>query len=209
MTWCRPYELIAGAVLAGLLPGVALAAPLLAVDAAERDLLGIVTAPARAATVRVVEGLPGDVSLPIAGSSAVTAPYAGRVQQVLVDSGDAVRAGEVLAWVDSRDLVMARTRVREAELARELARTVATRDAALLAEGVIPAARAEASTAALAASDTELAGARAAVRGLIVHADELTRYALVAPLDGVVAERHVGAGDPRHARAGLLCWPCR
>ena len=181
--------------------GVAAAAPAddgraLVVGNAERALLGIATAPAVAATVLVVDGLLGTVSLPIAGSTAVAAPYPGRVLQVLVDEGDAVSAGEVLAWVDSRAVAAARSRVRELAVARDLARSVAVRDAGMLGEGVIPAVRAEASQAELAACEAELDGARAALQGLAADDGDITRYALVAPVTGVVMARHVAAGEP-------------
>lgn len=181
--------------------GVAAAVPAeeggpLVVGNAERTLLGIATAPAAPATALVVDGLLGTVSLPIAGSTAVAAPYPGRVLQVLADEGDAVSAGEVLAWVDSRAVAAARSRVRELAVARDLARSVAVRDAGLLGEGVIPAVRAEASQAELAAREAELAGARAALQGLAADDGDIARYALVAPVTGVVMARHVAAGEP-------------
>ncbi|MEX2481627.1 MAG: efflux RND transporter periplasmic adaptor subunit [Gammaproteobacteria bacterium] len=168
----------------------------LVVGSAERALLGIETALAVPATALVVDGLLGTVSLPIAGSTAVAAPYPGRVLQVLVEEGDSVSAGQVLAWVDSREVAAARSRVRELEVARDLARSVAFRDAGLLGEGVIPAVRAEASQAALAAREAELAGARAALQGLTADNGDITRYALMAPTAAVVMARHVAPGEP-------------
>lgn len=169
---------------------------MLVVSGAERALLGIETAPALPAQAIVVDSLLGTVSLPIASSSAVTAPYAGRVLQVLADEGDSVSDGAVMAWVDSRAVAAARSRVREITVGRDLARSVAVRDASLLAEGVIPAARAEASRAELAAREAELAGARAALTGISVDDGNVARYAITAPAAGVVVERHVAVGEP-------------
>ena len=168
----------------------------LVVRDAERALLGIETAPAMPATALVVDSLLGTVSLPIANRTAVAALYAGRVLQVLVDEGDTVSAGQVMAWVDSRAVAAARSQVRELAIARDLARSVAARDASLLAEGVIPAVRAEASQSGLAASEAALAGARAAVQGVGTDDGNVARYALAAPAAGVVIARHVAAGDP-------------
>jgi membrane fusion protein, heavy metal efflux system len=173
----------------------------LVVSDAERALLGIETTPAVPVSALVVDGLLGTVSLPIASRTAVAAPYAGRVLQVLVDEGDAVSAGQVMAWVDSRALAAARSQVRELAIARDLARSVAARDAGLLAEGVIPAVRAEASRSGLAASEAALAGARAAIQGVRVDDDNIARYALAAPVAGVVMARHVAAGEPIDDRA--------
>ncbi len=184
---------------------VAAAAPAMAADAdghrvtlepEQRRLLNVTTAPARAATSLAVEGLPGEIALPIGSSSAISAPYAGLVAQVLADEGDRVAAGDVLAWLDSRAIADARARWRRAVIERDLARSRAARDRRLHDEGIIPAARAEASAAELGAREAELSAARAALPERTAPTGDAARYALRAPLTGVVVERRVAAGAP-------------
>lgn len=188
------------ALLIGLLTATAAsAAEPIVLDAAQQRLLNVTTATAEAATTVHVDGLLGEVTLPIASSTALAAPWAGRVTRVLADDGDQVVRDQVLAWVESPDLAAARAQWRTARVERDLAASRTERDAALLAEGIIPAARAEASAAELAAREAALEGLTAMLGALTRVEQGAARYPLRAPLDAVVVARRVAAGEPLEA----------
>ena len=172
------------------------AAEPIVLDPAQQRLLNVTTAMAQAAATVRIDGLLGEVTLPIASSTAVAAPWAGRVVRVLADEGDQVAREQVLAWVESPDLAAARAEWRTARVERDLAASRAERDAALLAEGIIPAARAEASAAELAAREATLQGLAATLGALTQAERDAARYPLRAPLDAVVVERRTAAGEP-------------
>ncbi|MGE0483889.1 MAG: efflux RND transporter periplasmic adaptor subunit [Gammaproteobacteria bacterium] len=167
----------------------------LEVSAEQRALLDIATAPVAAADAVTLDHLAGEISLPIASSSALTAPQGGVVLQVLVEAGERVQAGDVLAVIDSRELATARADLVRARAERNLAASRLARDEALLAEGVIPQARVEAVRAELAARSAEVTAATARLGGLAAtHGGG--RYHLVAPMEATVVERRVAAGEP-------------
>jgi len=83
-------------VAQALAPPAASAGQTLELDARQVELLAVKTAPATAATTLVVDGLLGNVELPLEGTVAVASPYAGRVASVLVDEGDRVAQGQMV-----------------------------------------------------------------------------------------------------------------
>lgn len=186
----------------GHAPAAEDAPAILVVDAAQARLLGIRTAPATAATGIPLEHLAGRLEPALDASAVVTAPYAGMVVRVLAAEGSEVQAGAALAIVQSRavlDLASeAARRASEAALARSQAR----RDADLHAEGIVAAARAEASRAAAVQADAATAQARDAL-ALAPRADAAGAgsYELRAPLAGRVLERKVVPGQALEALA--------
>lgn len=165
----------------------------------QQRLLAIELAPVTRADRLILDGLAGEVQLPVDTSAAVTAPFSGRVTQVLVDEGDTVSAGQIIAYVASREFSEAQARLGKATSARELARAQAERDRALLAEGIIPASRAEASLANLQSLDSEVTASRAALAGIAGGTWEPTIYPLIASVAGQVIERRIAAGEPIEA----------
>jgi len=106
----------------------------------------------------------------------------GLVSRVMVEVGDRVRAGQVLAALDSTEVAagadQAREGLRKAERDRERVRALAEADVAPRA----------------AAEDADTA-ARVARAGLLAAEFNLRRTVLVAPDDGWVDERMVEAGE--------------
>jgi multidrug efflux pump subunit AcrA (membrane-fusion protein) len=130
-----------------------------------------------------------------AQASALGFELGGRVLRVLVDEGDTVRAGSVLAELDT-----ARLRARRAELvaerdeARALVALAALRDARarhLLDEDVIAPQRADDARLEAAARAAALARVEARIESVDV---DLRRSVLRAPYAGEVAARNVDAG---------------
>lgn len=195
----RRRTALAGGLIGALLaiaPGPrAVAAEVTEVTPAQRALLDIATAPVTAAGAVTLDHLAGEVSLPIASSSALTAPQGGVVQRVLAEAGERVQGGAPLAVIDSRELATARADLTRARVERDLAASRLERDEALLAEGVIPQARVEAVRAELAARTAEVTAATARLGGL-GSANGGGRYQLLAPMDATVVDRRVAAGEP-------------
>lgn len=111
----------------------------------------------------------------------VISQLAGALLHVAVEEGDVVRAGQVLARIDSREL---QAQMRSAEATLEVARRAAERSEQLRAQQIITVAEYEAEQAAYAAA-------------LATHDQLRTRlnYATVrTPISGVVLEKLVEAG---------------
>ena len=140
------------------------------------------TAAAEPADAITVDGLPGSVELPLDGTLVVASPYAGRVASILVDEGDRVTAGEVLATVVSRDWADERARLVRLEAELGVARQQAARDATLAAEGVVASSRAAASAAARRGLEAELAALRAVAGRWTPAPGEAAGFALTAPV---------------------------
>jgi RND family efflux transporter MFP subunit len=167
-------------------------------------IVGAATAQQPAALVRIDSPQRSSVaeSLTLTGSvtaerdAALSPRVSGLVQQVLVDAGDRVRAGQALIELDNRLATLA---LRRAEAALAEGRTLLDearrlRDEAeqLAADGSIP--RSQFLT-----REGEYATAQAAVALLDAeraeHAELLVRHRVVAPFDGVVTRRLCDEGE--------------
>lgn len=126
----------------------------------------------------------------------VRAELGGSVVRTLVEPGDPVRAGQVLAEIDpttAQDAVLAaRAQVRSAEMALDLARRNAERDARLLAAGAVSERAAEDSRRTVASAEAAVADATAR---LTSAQQTLSRATVRAPFAGIVSERQASAGD--------------
>lgn len=126
----------------------------------------------------------------------VAAEVAGRVDKVLVDAGDAVRAGQTLAIIDTRDYATSQQSTQadvkrlEAMVANQQ-RTVA-RDGDLIKKNFISPARLEESESQLIALKEQLASSRAQSEH---SGHNLSRTRVCAPVSGRVDSRLVAAGD--------------
>lgn len=112
----------------------------------------------------------------------VNAQLAGALRTVVVEEGTAVRAGEVLATVDDREIS---ARLASAEAGYEVARASFDRAELLRAERFITAAEHERDRAALAAAEAQ----RDQLRTQLGYAT------IAAPITGMVTEKLVEAGD--------------
>jgi membrane fusion protein (multidrug efflux system) len=121
----------------------------------------------------------------------VNAQLGGALLAVHVEEGDGVRAGQVLAEVDSREL---RAQLRSAEASLDLAKSTAERSELLFKDRVVTAAEYERDKAGLAAAQASLD----AVRTRLGYA------AVRAPTTGVVTEKRVEAGDVVQTQSRLF-----
>ncbi len=117
------------------------------------------------------------------------AKVGGSVTEILVEEGDEVKKGDILARIDDNDYTIA---VQRAEAAYKLARADYQRDKAIFSKGVIPEAQLDARETAMLTAKADLDNARL----------RLSRTTIEAPISGVVRrlDAKVGlllaVGDP-------------
>jgi membrane fusion protein (multidrug efflux system) len=152
-----------------------------------------------AVAVEVVRPVRGEMAAVYSGTApieaeqqaTVVAKVGGEVRRLLVDEGDRVRAGQVLAILDGDRLRLevAQTRATLAKLERDYARTTE-----LQAKGLVGRAAAE-------NLKYEIDAQRAAHD---MAALQLSYTEIRAPIAGVIAERHVKAGNTLQPNAPLF-----
>lgn len=176
--------------------------------------LGINTSPVIAAADTGRAVLQGKVAYPTSLLRVISAPVAALVEQVLVGKGDDVKSGQALVSLNAPQIVEWQREYQQATLQLKLAQQTADRDQALLAEGLIPAARAQTS-----ASQLQLTQGTVRERAQLLQtagvkpSSQLSgRTMLNAPGRGTVVDllvqpgQRVDAGAPvlKFARAGAL-----
>ncbi len=119
----------------------------------------------------------------------------GRIERLAVDIGSRVRAGDVLATLDTRSLRAqlraANAAVAEAEAAAEIAEATLRRQAILLEQGHISAQALDEVLARRDAAQARVQSAAAQADTLRVQIDLST---ITAPFDGVITARHADEG---------------
>lgn len=180
-------------------------------SAEQQRAAGIETAPLAAGT-GMLPGLPAQVVVPNEQLRVVAAPLPGLVTQLLVAPGETVRQGQPLARLASPALLQAGREYLDAAQLAQLAQRQAARDSALADEGIIAAARAEASLVAQRQAAAALAEKREALRLAGIAPASLqapgarlpSEIAIAAPIDGVVLEQHAAPGQRVDAAAPLF-----
>jgi RND family efflux transporter MFP subunit len=164
-------------------------------DATAVQRLDVQTAVAQPAQGIPLDRLPAEIAAPLESARTVSAPFAGVVSGVAVDEGAQVKAGALLARVQSRDFLAAQADLQRTGSDAALAQSQAKRDAALLAEGIIAQSRADESRARAADAQARLAQARAALAGIVTSGGAAGEYTLNAPMAGRVLRRAVSPGQ--------------
>lgn len=168
----------------------------LKLEPVQAEALGLETAEASQATTLPVGGLPAEVAPPLDSSARVAVPYGGVVTRILRDEGDVVAAGDALVRIQSRELLTAQAELARARSEALAATQQARRDAQLLKEGIISAARNDASQARAASAEALRQQAEGALSGLrIVSGGVPGVYELLAPIAGRVLHRRVVPGQ--------------
>lgn len=137
------------------------------------------------------------VSVPPGKEVTVTAPYPGVVTRIDAGLGDTVQAGAALASWSSPMLADARRQSREAQLDAQTAQAALQRDQALLAEGVIPAARLQLSQNKFQAAEAVRLAREAELRsaGTGAPSGDYASATLRSPLTGSVVDVAVSVGQ--------------
>jgi cobalt-zinc-cadmium efflux system membrane fusion protein len=174
------------------------------VDKAQQ--LGIEMAVARAGSLQTQLTLPGTVTLNSDRLVHVVSRIPGIVQEIRKNLGDAVRAGEVMAVIDSRELADAKATYLAARERLSLAESTFAREKDLWEKQIAPEQDYLTAKQALAEVRIELQVAAHKLRALgfaETYVQQLasranaplTRYEVVAPLAGTVIEKHLAVGE--------------
>jgi RND family efflux transporter MFP subunit len=160
------------------------------------------------------DGLPALVQVPNEQLRIVAAPLAGLIVQLDVAAGQAVKKGQPLARLASPSLLAANRDYLQAAQQAQLAAQAARRDEQLFAEGIIAESRYQSSRsaqqqAALALNarreELRLAGVSDSGLAALQKNQSLpSEVAILAPIDGVVLEQSVQAGQRVEAASPLF-----
>lgn len=159
---------------------------------------GITILQARPQTIHTLVTLPGEIRFNEDRTAQIVPLLGGSVQEVLVDIGQAVKRGNVLAVIASTELSEQRSQMLSAERRLAVACTTFQREKALWEEKI--SAEQDFILARQAMQEAEIAQNNAqqklralgATRGA---AASLNSYALRAPFDGIVVEKHIALGQ--------------
>lgn len=135
-------------------------------------------------------------------TSRVGAPVAGRVTRVLADIGQAVRAGQALAYIDAPDLGQARADVLTSQADSNRKAREMQRSRMLLEGGAISRREYEAAQADAASAAAEMERARLRMRNLGGGSGDA--LALTSSVSGYVVDRQINPGQQVAAGQGPL-----
>lgn len=156
--------------------------------------LGIRLEPAGRLDAVPLGSVSGQVTLPPAARVAVTSPFAGTAERVLVVVGERVRQGQVLAVVRAPETVQFGAELARAQADLSFARSNAARLAALAREGVIAGVRADEAQATLHRIEATSRENRRLLN--LAGASGDGTVALRAPIAGRIASVAIDPGSP-------------
>jgi membrane fusion protein, heavy metal efflux system len=181
------------------------AADLIGMTAAQQKNMLIQTAKIQPATSASGQAYPGEVMVPASQIRVVTSAYPGLVDQLLVNTGQVVKAGQVLGYVSSPDLLKMQREYLQGRAQNRLAAQTLERDTAMFKEGIIAQKRLQVSENSQIEIATQLFERRQLLKlggmneSAIVNLERNGRYqnriALVAPISGVLLEQMVAQGQ--------------
>lgn len=158
----------------------------------------------------VVQSITASGTLSPVVRSTVGSQVSGRITEILVDFNDEVKAGQVLARLDTRllagqvsqaraRLASARAELTRAQANAENARIIHERTAALLPSGAVSQAEVDAARAARLSAEAAIQTARSSIveaQAALENATTNLAYTTItSPIDGVVISRSVDAGQ--------------
>jgi cobalt-zinc-cadmium efflux system membrane fusion protein len=167
---------------------------------------GIDVEQAAAGVIEQVVRLPGEVVYNADRIAHVTPTVAGTVREVNFSVGDCVRAGQVMAVLNSRELAEARSAYLAAKARLGLARENLERDRRLFQEKVGTERAVIESRQAFEEAEIRVNQAESALRALGYSHDQVLEvaalddsdfnaYKLTAPIGGIVTQRHLTLGE--------------
>lgn len=172
-------------------------AGLVRLTAGQIRVAGIQTASAAAAVIWTTLQLPGEVRFDEDRTAHIVPRLPGVAEAVPAALGQAVRKGQVLAVIASAQLAELRSTLDAANTRLALARTTYEREKKLWEDRI--SAQQDYQQALQAYQEARIAAdnarAKLAALGVAPRAGALNRYALRAPFDGVIVEKHISLGE--------------
>lgn len=156
--------------------------------------LGLRFAPAVAAREAPIATVPAVIAPPPNARVAVAATFPGVVTRILVVEGQAVRRGQALAIVSSRDVLSMGADLNRASARLGVARSSANRLSQLEREGVIAGARADEARAALGEARADVSE-KSRILHMVNGSGASGSYTLTAPIAGKVTSAAIHAGS--------------
>lgn len=141
--------------------------------------------------------IPAEISLAADQIAHVTLLVPGRVSEVKKTLGDKVKAGDVIALVESAELGAAQSARTQADAEVNVARKALERQKELKAAGIGTERNYDEAEAAVQRAEADLAAAGQRTR--VYGSGGGTTIALRAPLDGEIVERHASVGEVAEA----------
>ena len=188
--------------------------PSITVSEKQMQAFGIKTQPLQARSPVAHARFPGEVIVAPGKEQVISSPLTGVVLQLLVQQNQTVKAGAPLIRLAGQELGEKQLQLLQAASRFNLARLAMQRDQRLSSEGIIPARRAQESSAAYAESQAALQQAKAALRllgmstaaieGVIASGKPMDRITLTAPRAGVLTRVAVKPGQRVDPSAALL-----
>lgn len=166
--------------------------------AAQIRTSGIAVANAAPATIHTAIALPGEIRFNADRTAQVVPLLGGPVQAVKVDIGQLVKQGQVLALIASTELSDQRSAALTADRRLAVARTTYAREKKLWEEKISAEQDFIQARQAMQEAEIEQNNTRQKLRALGAsngEAGSLNSYALRAPFDGVIVEKHVTLGQ--------------
>ncbi|MCK6418270.1 MAG: efflux RND transporter periplasmic adaptor subunit, partial [Alphaproteobacteria bacterium] len=148
--------------------------------------------------------LPGEVKVNRDRTARIVARVPGVVREAPANLGDTVKAGDVLALLESRDLAEAKAAYLAAAERLKLAKENFDRETDLKKQGVTSEQDYQNARTDHAQASIEFQNAKQGLEALGLSAEQgektgpkesLSRYAITAPFDGTVISKNVGIGD--------------
>ena len=140
-----------------------------------------------------LDAMPGKLGFDEDRTVRVASPVLGRIAELVAKPGAMVKAGDVLAWLDSPDFAQARADAHKATADVAMKRKALERAAALTALGVVARKDQESAEDDLAQSRAEAERATSVLKNLDPSGNS-ARFALRAPIAGIVVERSLNPG---------------
>jgi cobalt-zinc-cadmium efflux system membrane fusion protein len=148
-----------------------------------------------AGALPVAEPVAGRIAYDETRTSRIASPVPGRVTGQRVEVGDTVRAGDLLAILDSPDLAGAQADARKADADEERKRLALARARMLLDADVLPRKDYENADADYRQADAEARRAHQRIANLHAGATVDGRFGLRAPIAGIVADKQINVGQ--------------
>ena len=171
----------------------------------QQQTLGVRTATLQAVEQYTLFNAPAVVEVPPSNETIINSPQAGFAQQLLVSEGESVTQGQLLAIINSPDLLSLQNDYLQAYSQLQLAENAFQRDRKLYDDGIISRRRwQQTQTRQLALQSSlqqtlallEIAGFGSADINRLQHKRQLdSQLKIVAPIAGVILERNVDIGQ--------------